>query len=312
MAKENQPLHLKYRPDDFDTYAGNEATVDSLASVIVREKGRPQAFLLYGPPGTGKTTLARILMKKYQVADFDLKELNAADTNGVDDIRKISSDISMSPMAGPMRGFILDEAHMLTVQAQNALLKTLEEPPSHAVFVIATTDPEKLLKTIRSRCTQYRTDLLSDKRMMKLLKDICAKEGLPDYPDAILQEIVKVAEGTPRNALKILDQVIDIAEDHKAIKAVNDFKTDEATVEDLCRLMVSTSRPWSKAKDLLLNFKGDPEGARRAILAWLTNTALREDPDRATALIDIFAEPYFNVGKAGLVRDVFFGCSPDK
>lgn len=312
MTKENLALHLKYRPEDFDDYAGNEATVDSMLSVISREKGRPQAYLFTGPAGTGKTTLARILMKKFGVAPFDLKELNAADTNGVDDIRKISSDISMSPLAGPARGFILDEAHMLTTQAQNALLKTLEEPPSHAVFAICTTDPQKLLKTITSRCTMYRTELLSDKRMTKLIRDICAKEGINDYPDDIIKEIVRVAEGSPRNALKILDQVIDIADDAKAIKAVQDFKTDEATVEDICKIMVSANRKWSQMQPLLLAFTGDPEGCRRAILAWLTNTALRDDPARACALIDIFAEPYFNVGKAGLIRDCYYGCDPDK
>ena len=311
-VNENLPLHLKYRPEELDQFAGNESMIDSIVSVLSRDKGRPQAYLLYGPAGTGKTSLARIIMRRYGVSDFDLKELNAADTNGVDDIRAISSTISMAPLSGKCRGFILDESHMLTPQAQNALLKTLEEPPAHAVFVICTTDPQKLLKTILSRCTQYETSLLTSRRMVKLLKDILAKEGIENYPENILVEVAKVAEGSPRNALKILDQVIDITDDSKAIAAVKGFKTDEALVDDICKIMVSAARSWKEMRELLLSFKGDPESCRRAILGWLTNIALRENPHRASALIDIFAEPYYNTGKAGLVRDCYYGCDPDR
>lgn len=314
MSIENLPLHLKYRPQNFEEFAGNESTVASLQSVLARKTGIPQAFLFHGSSGCGKTTLARIVMKRLGVEEFDLKEVNAADTNGIDTIREIAATVSMSPMAGSRRGYILDESHSLTSQAQNALLKTLEEPPSHVVFIICTTDPQKLIKTILSRCTQYKVDLLSDKRMTKLIKDICKKEGVEEYPDTVITEIVKVAEGSPRSALKILDQVIDIVEDDKAIKAVNNFKSDESTIEDICKEMAGSSPQWSKVQKILLGFNGDPEAARRAILVWLTNTLLhgRGDPVRLTALIDIFSETYFSLGKAGLIRDCYYGSDPDR
>ena len=312
MINGDLPLHLKYRPESFDDFAGNEAMVDSLLSVLSRDKGRPQAFLFYGEPGTGKTSAARIVMKLFGVNEFDLKEINAASDNGITMVRAVEASVALAPMAGPYRGYILDEVHMTTKAAQNALLKVLEEPPSHVVFALCTTDPSGIVETIRSRCSQYKTTPLSDKRMAKLVKDICIKEGLDNYPETIVKEIVKVASGSSRNALKILDQVIDITDDRKAIKAVKDYKTDESTVDDMCKVMTSADRKWSRMRDLLLNFTGDPEGCRRAILSWLTNIALREDPQRASALIDIFAEPYYNVGKAGLVRDCFYGCDPDR
>ena len=152
-------LYKRFRPKSLDAVVGNGGTVAALQKFL--KKGNlPHTILFKGPSGCGKTTLARILAKELGCGVLDLREYNSADFRGIDTIRDISRIMTNAPAAGNCRVFILDEAHQLSKDAQNAALKILEDTPKHVYFFICTTDPQKLIATIRSRCTEMPVDLL--------------------------------------------------------------------------------------------------------------------------------------------------------
>lgn len=313
MTVENTPLQNKYRPTDFSEVRGNSGVIESLMKMFDGTASRPSSFLFIGPAGCGKTTLARIIANRVGARNQDIIEVNAAEHNGVDAIRSLLDKLRYKPLGGKGRVVILDECHQITSAGQNALLKDLEEPPKDTILILCTTDPQKLLNTIKSRCTTFSMELLNSRWMKKLLKDIATKEGKPDFFPSVIDEICNKAEGHPRDALKMLDQVIRIEDEATALGTVNNFKSEETTIEELCNLIVDTTPRWSQVKELLKNYKGDPEQARRAILAWLQRRALysNTDPYIVADLISNFSEPYFNMGMAGLVRDCINSSKPE-
>ncbi len=142
-------LDLKHRPKSFDRIIGNEDTVEALESYLTK-KDLNHSFLFTGPSGTGKTTLARIVAGELGCEGMDFTEMNSADFRGIDTIRNIRQQMVFPPMEGKNRGWLLDEAHKLSNDAMNSLLKPLEEPPNHVYFFLATTEPQKLITTIRA------------------------------------------------------------------------------------------------------------------------------------------------------------------
>lgn len=206
-------LHTKYRPKTLDDFAGNRMLVDSLQSLLTKDSvDIPHTYLFIGPRGCGKTTLARIFAMMLNCSGFDLKEQNAADFRGIDSSREIVRRMRLKSLdAKGNRGWIIDEVHKWTNDAQNAILKALEEPPEHVFFFLCTTDPQKLLKTIRSRCIIYEVSTLSFKQIIKLLKEITNKEK-KHVPGEVLMQIAQDSQGHPREALTILEKVIDLPE----------------------------------------------------------------------------------------------------
>jgi len=150
------PLQVTHRPKTLDDMIGNEAAIESLNSVLSREKDVPPSFFFTGLPGGGKTTLARIIKEHLNISDMDFYEYNAANTRGIDTIRQIANNCVLAPMGGDRKLYLLDEVHMQTGYALQAILKLLEEPPKHVYFALCTSEPEiikpKLLKAIRRRC----------------------------------------------------------------------------------------------------------------------------------------------------------------
>src|SRR5688572_26765439 len=226
-------LARKYRPATFDDLIGQDAMVRTISNAF--ESGRiPQAWILTGVRGVGKTTTARILARalNYELPDgsvtgptitmpklgvhcqpimesrhLDVIEMDAASHNGVDDIRQINDAIRYAPVEARYKVYILDEVHMLSPQAFNALLKTLEEPPPHAKFIFATTDIRKVPVTVLSRCQRFDLRRVEASLLVKHLEGIAAKEQITAEPEA-LALIARAAEGSVRDSLSLFDQAI--------------------------------------------------------------------------------------------------------
>lgn len=215
MAKDTKHLTLyrAYRPSDWDEVRGQPQVTDTLQKAV-KNKKIAHAYLFSGGRGTGKTSVARILAKALGVTDKDLYEIDAASNRGIDDIRALREGVYAMPFESPYKCYIIDEAHMLTKDAWNAFLKTLEEPPAHCIFVLATTERDKVPDTIQSRCEIYTFKQPSRDILAQIVKDIAKKEGYSlDTPAAEL--IALLAEGSFRDALGILQKVLAVSKDKK-------------------------------------------------------------------------------------------------
>lgn len=304
-----QPLHLKYRPASLEEIVGNKGVVSSLKSVLERPEGVPHSFLFSGPSGCGKTTLARIVKSLLGCSDVDFQEMNVANDRGIDTIREIEKNCSYAPFSGKIKMLLLDESHRLTVDAQNALLKLLEDTPSHVYFILCTTDPEKLIKTIRTRCHTYQVQSLASHDIKSLLHRVLKEEKIKDFPEKAIEEIVKASNGSPRQALVILDSAIDIQDDDEMIASIMDYNFSEKTVLDLCKALLEKQN-WSTIsgvlKALLSKDNEDKdvdkaEKIRYAVLGYMTAVLLNKENEVALATIEEFSESFMYNGKAGLV-----------
>lgn len=203
---ENLALYRKYRPASFADVKDQDHIVTVLEGAIKKDT-IPHAILFSGGRGTGKTTLARIFAKAIGVSDVDLYEIDAASNRGIDDVRELREAVYTLPYESKKKVYIIDEVHMLTKEAFNALLKTLEEPPSHVVFILATTEEEKLLDTILSRCQVFRMHSPSREVLAATVTDVARKEGFKLPPEAA-DLIAIAADGSFRDALGVTQKVI--------------------------------------------------------------------------------------------------------
>lgn len=220
----------KYRPQNFKEVIGQEHIAQTLKNAIRLDK-LSHAYLFTGPRGVGKTTTARILAKAINcpsikdeepcnncpscnditsAASVDVIEIDAASNRGVDEIRQLRENVKFAPASGKYKVYIIDEVHMLTKEAFNALLKTLEEPPAHIVFIMATTEPEKVLQTITSRCQTFSFKLISENEIQHTLRLIAESEKA-SYDDAGLLLLAKASRGSMRDAESLLDQSLSYA-----------------------------------------------------------------------------------------------------
>lgn len=300
--KENEKkveLYKKHRPQKFSDLWGQSDAVRALTE-MGKKNAIPHCTVLSGPSGCGKTTICRILQQKMQCSEWDFEELNCAgEARGIDTIRDIGDRMGMSPMAGPVRVWLLDEAHKLTQDAQTALLKILEDTPDHVYFFLATTEPHKLITTIRTRATEIKVKLVNDKDMKGLLAQVATKESF-DLKDEVLEEIVNRAEGSPRKALVLMNQILNITGESNQINAVM-TGTSGAQAIDLARLFFRKSVSWSEIAKVLKSMEDEPEGVRRVILGYAQALLLsNKDPEWAFTVIDIFRKSLMYEGKPGL------------
>lgn len=205
-------LYRRYRPLRLSEVVGQEQVVEPLGKSLAQGKVG-HAYLFVGPRGCGKTSVARILAHeinsfKYEIEDdyVDIIEIDGASNRGIDNIRELREKVMIAPTAGKYKVYIIDEVHMLTKEAFNALLKTLEEPPEHVVFIMATTDAHKVPVTITSRAQTYSFKLADSKVMLDFLKNVASKEKIP-INDEALAVVAKRGEGSFRDSLSLLDQI---------------------------------------------------------------------------------------------------------
>lgn len=209
MKEQHVALYRKYRPKTFGEVVGQDDAVTLLKSAI-KQKKIAHAYLFCGGRGTGKTTVARIVAREIGCNDEDIIEIDAASNRGIEEIRELREAVRTAPFSSPYKVYILDEAHMLTKEAANALLKTLEEPPSHVVFILATTDPEKLPPTIVSRTQKVVFHEPGVATLAKQILYVAKEEGHVLDEDASLA-IARHGKGSYRDALGILEQILAIS-----------------------------------------------------------------------------------------------------
>ena len=227
-------LYRKYRPTTFDDVIGQEHVTDTLRNQIIN--GRPaHSYIFTGTRGTGKTTCAKILAKALNCENptngnpcgncptckgiaegsvFSVIEMDAASNNGVDDVRSIIDEVIYPPIDAKYKVYIIDEVHMLSQSAFNALLKTIEEPPEHAVFIFATTEIQKVPATIKSRCVRFDMSRLSKKQLSDYVKVIAAKEN-KKISDSVADTVAVLGDGSVRDTLSVLEKVIDVEDEQK-------------------------------------------------------------------------------------------------
>mgnify|MGYP004449395127 FL=1 len=235
-----QALYRKYRPSSFDEVVGQQHVVKTLENAIARDR-IAHAYLFAGPRGTGKTSIAKIFAKTLnctgehapcgkcdnclaaaEQSHPDIIEIDAASNNGVDEVRSLIERVSYAPMMGKYKIYIIDEVHMMTTGAFNALLKTIEEPPAHVIFILATTEPHKVISTILSRCQRFDFTKVSDEEITGRLETVCKEENVP-YEKEALELIASLSDGGMRDSLSILDQSIAYSPDLISLDAVRDI-----------------------------------------------------------------------------------------
>lgn len=280
-------LYRKYRPKNFEEVAGQKEIVKTIKTSL-RNGKTSHAYLFTGPRGVGKTTLARLIAKGVNCLEngitdepcnrcenclainngtfLDMVEIDAASNRGIDEIRQLKEKINYQPVKGRKKIYIIDEVHMLTKEAFNALLKTLEEPPEHVIFILATTEADKILPTIISRCQRYDFKTLSLNDMKEQLKFIGKNEGV-DIPDDVLELIYESSGGSVRDAVSILERImvtclgeeITLEKSEEVLGVTSAKKMEEFLMEikekNYTKLVKTLESFWNDSVEIELFFK---------------------------------------------------------
>jgi DNA polymerase III subunit gamma/tau len=293
-------LYLKYRPADLSQVKGNADVVATLEGMLKDTEKCPHSFLLHGPTGCGKTTIGRIIAKRLGCVGNDFKEIDSADFRGIDTIREIRKNSNYKAIEGRCRVWLIDECHKMTNDAQNALLKILEDTPKHVYFILCTTEPQKLLPTIKGRCIQLQVKVLGDAEMLKLLRGVVhAEEETLD--EAVYKQILKSANGLPRNALQILEAVLRVS-DEERLELAKQVEVEALEAIELCRALIKRA-PWRDVAAVLVRLKElEPESIRRNVLGYCQSILLKgQDEPLCGLIMEEFTKPFYDSGFPQLV-----------
>lgn len=290
-------LYKKHRPRTLKQIIGNKSTVATLENMLKR-KTLPHTILFHGPSGCGKTTLARILKNELNCNDMDFKELNCSDFRGIDTIRDITKTMNLAPVGGGCRIWLLDEVHKMTGDAQNASLKILEDTPEHVYFFLCTTDPQKLIKTIRTRCCEIPVEQLSDSDIKKLIIRTCKREK-KKLKKSIVEDLIDASDGSARKCLVLIDKIIDLSEEEQEESIT--YQDEKRQGIELCRALIQ-GKSWSTITKILNNIEDDPEQLRWIVMGYASAVILKKVNHQAYHVLTCFEKPFYDSKKNGLVR----------
>ena len=329
-------LYRKYRPLDFSSVVGQDPIVKTLKNSIIN-KNYSHAYMFFGPRGTGKTTLSKIFARAVNCLDskdgeacgkcdscinsfsndcIDIIEIDAASNNGVDEIRELRNKISLVPSQLKYKVYIIDEVHMLSIGAFNALLKTLEEPPEHAIFILATTDPQKVPDTIVSRCQCFSFKKISQEALVERLNYVCNQEKIKIEKE-VIDKIALLSDGGLRDALGFLDKMVSYTSEKITMSDFNDvngyISDDEldSFINDLLsgsvdKVLVSINNFNSSGKNLIQIVVQLINYIRNVIVDYyLKKTNINYSIDLYQDLINLFNENLINMKKSDNTKIYF-------
>lgn len=291
-------LYKKHRPSSFKGVFGQDKAVEQLTDML-KKGALPHTILFSGPSGCGKTTLARILQTKLECAKADFAEMNCADFRGIDSVRSIRQRMNLAPVGGKCRIWLIDEAHQLSKDAQNGFLKILEDTPGHVYFFLCTTEPQKLLRTIVTRCTEIKLTEVKPGEILRLVTRTAKKEGV-ELPKEAGELIADVSEGSARKALVILHQVIGIADEEEMIAAIQSKDVKGQAIE-IARALLNNKTTWKQMAAILQSIDEEPESLRWMILGYCSAILLKSQNVKAYSVLTSFQDNFYDSKKAGLI-----------
>lgn len=305
-------LQDKYRPKSFDDVIGNSETIKSIKNNFDKESFS-KALLFVGPTGVGKTTVARIIKNHLKVADSDFHELDTSTDRGIGFVRSLKETIHYAPNLGNLKIYYLDESNF-TPDAIKALKKSTEDVPDHVLFIIASNDISSLKKTkdgkaLLGRFQNYYFEKLNERELRSVLRKVSSSEGKKVSTD-VLKYIAQSADGSARNAIVTLNSVIDLESEESMLSLIkqNDFtgEVEDTEIIEICRALINGAR-WNTVSEMVKNYKGEPETARRAVLGYM-RTVLLNNPKNANKVIDIidyFRDNYYDTGATGFALSCY-------
>jgi len=297
-------LNIKYRPNSLSDFYGNENLKNELTGFFNSEF--PSTILLKGESGCGKTTLARIIAKEL---NGEIQELNLSNARGIDAAKSLIESLQYKSIFGKRKVIILNEIAGATREWQNCMLEVLEEPPNNTRFILCTTDPSKLLKTIKNRCVTLEVKPLNDKNMDNFLKEIIDKENFDFNIRTINQtidKIIKLSEGVPRQALTLLNKVIKLKNEKAVRNVLNDLSISESKeMRDLCQALLY-KKSWKEISLILKSIQDEAESVRYSVLGYMSIVILNQNNNsirnRVSDIISLFSESFIYTKKAGLIN----------
>lgn len=293
-------LYRKYRPDNLEQIVGNEATIKSLKSEF--ENGS-HVFLLAGPAGCGKTTIARIMAKEVGAGDLSIHEINSAKNRGIETAREVEEQMRFCPSDGDAIVWIFDECHQWLAPVQNAFLKAFEDTPEHVYFFLCTTNPEKLIAPLKTRCSIINVSPLTDDEMKYLLKRTSRAEGIK-LSGEIYDKIIEISQGGSRKALKLLSKVLYLDSDEERLSVLKkeNVAENEDTIE-LCRALLKKGISFSELAGILKSIDTtEAEKVRQAVMGYMNAVLLsgKLTPQAVSAMQAFSSADTYRNGKFAL------------
>lgn len=293
-------LYRKLRPTDFAGVFGQPEAVKMLQK-MVKSKTVSHAIMFCGPSGTGKTTMARILKGHLNCADNDFYEMNCADLTGINNVRQIIENMRYKPRSGGSRIWLIDEAHGLSPEAQDAFLKPLEDPPGHAYVFFCTTRPEKMRNTLSGRCKIIELKALDKRSLDSVVSSVLKSEG-KSLDTEVFDRITETCEGSARDAINKLEQCLLLKDKEEQLNFL--FKEQKNQAKDLVYLLVYKNPKWPEVAKLIKNIdvpKHEMERFRHFVLTWANTELLKgKQPARAYLVTVAFGSHWFDCPESGL------------